>query len=344
MGYTVIDKQQLLENLRQAIAGGVVSEQEVRDMLSPQSDTIAPAAVTTGAPAPVRPKISAVEVMFYIAGIVLFSAIMSYVFQLGDGSNIVLRFSASAGVGACLWLVAYILHRQPTQTDITRGLDNSLALSGSLSIITGSFLLAQSLAGIGGSITPLSVAVTLAVLYVLHILYDHLVHKDLLFLLAVVMGAGVFPALMAAILQPLNPSSDVWAVVSLGSLGLLVAASRVTEHMQPDRRALHRPFDALAVFLGLSTMFAASFDSYGIFWLALMIAAVFALFYTSIVLRSKAFLGTASVFLVVAVLTISFRYFRGAGASFSLIIAAIGLIGSAAIASSINRKYFKAPR
>jgi len=44
---------------------------------------------------------------------------------------------------------------------------------------------------------------------------------------------------------------------------------------------------------------------------------------------------------VVAVLTISFKYFSGAGVTVSLVIAALGLLGSAAVATSINKKYFK---
>jgi hypothetical protein len=54
-------------------------------------------------------------------------------------------------------------------------------------------------------------------------------------------------------------------------------------------------------------------------------------------------LGNASFFLVLTVITIAFKYFSGFGVTTSLILATIGLLGSALAASNINKKYFKKP-
>jgi hypothetical protein len=54
-------------------------------------------------------------------------------------------------------------------------------------------------------------------------------------------------------------------------------------------------------------------------------------------------LGNASFFLVLTVITICFRYFNDYGVTTSLILATIGLLGSAAVAAMINKTYFKQP-
>jgi hypothetical protein len=60
-------------------------------------------------------------------------------------------------------------------------------------------------------------------------------------------------------------------------------------------------------------------------------------------MQNKHLLGNASFFMVLTIVTISFKYFSGYGITFSLIVAAIGLLGSAAVASNIHKKYFKQP-
>ena len=70
---------------------------------------------------------------------------------------------------------------------------------------------------------------------------------------------------------------------------------------------------------------------------------VLVIFYLSVISQNRHLLGNASFFLVLTVITISFKYFSGFGVTTSLIMATIGLLGSAAVASSINKKYFKRP-
>ena len=91
----------------------------------------------------------------------------------------------------------------------------------------------------------------------------------------------------------------------------------------------------------LAGMYAASFGDFGLLWYLALVASVIGIFYLSIINQNKKLLGTASFFMVLTVITLSFRYFSGYGATTSLILATIGLLGTAAIASSINKKYFK---
>ena len=88
-------------------------------------------------------------------------------------------------------------------------------------------------------------------------------------------------------------------------------------------------------------MYVASYGDHGLLWLGVLVMGVFTLFYLSIVTQDKRLLGNASFFLVITVITVSFKYFSGYGATTSLVLATLGLLGSAAVASGINKKYFE---
>jgi hypothetical protein len=182
---------------------------------------------------------------------------------------------------------------------------------------------------------------TLAVLGVVHLGFDRLIKKDLTLLLGVLLSVAAFPAFLFGILQDSDIPMDVWTFILIISVLLLAYATRVVAKINPDRQKLHNSFDSLASFIALLLMYFASFGDYGVAWLGALIASVFGIFYLSIISQNKHLLGTASFFLVITVITISFKYFVGFGATASLIVATAGLLGSAAIAASINKKYFK---
>jgi hypothetical protein len=351
-------KNRLLEEVQFALQDGTITADELQLILphnTPVPSVIpgtsitteqAPATSTNQVPEPagVKKKLSAVEIMFYIAGIILFASLMTFVAESwGDGIGAE-QIMLSAGIGTLLWILAAVLNRTPNSTEIRKGLVNSLILTGSLSVITGGFIILDLIVGDNPPHILIPAAITLAILGSLHFAYDRIVRKDLILLLAVFISVASFPLLLSGIVEPLNPGPDIYAVITIFAALLLVFATRTAFRVLPDRQALNHPFDGLAAFAALATMFAASFDDYGLIWLILLIGSVFSLFYLSIIRRSKDLLGNASLFLVVSVLTIAFKYFSGFGAGFSLIIAAGGLLGTAAMASSINKKYFKPPQ
>lgn len=350
-------KNRLLDEVHSALQDGTLTADELRAVLphaeGPISSVISdghaqvvqPTTVAAAEPeaSGVKKKLSAVEIMFYIAGIILFASLMTFVAESWDNGLGAEQISMTAGIGILLWILAYVLNKQPTSSEIRKGLVNSLVLTGSLSIITGGYIVLDIILGSGATQVLIPGAVTVAVLAVFHFLYDRLMRKDLILLLAVFMAVTVFPVLLSGIIQPANPIPDVYAIIVIAAALLLVYVARTLFRIWPDRQILNHPFDGGAAFVALATMFAASFGDFGLVWLLLLIGSVFGLFYLSIIRRSKDLLGNASLFLVVSVLTIAFKYFSGLGAGFSLIVAAAGLLGSAAMAATINKKYFKAP-
>lgn len=336
------DKQALLTELQEALKAGTITDAEVRAMLAPEPVAPVPTVATQSPVQPAKPdKLSAVDVMFYVAGIVLFSAIMSVIVQSWSDGSAAVHILLSAGVGVGLWGLASYLIRSKVQSDIRSGLINSSLLTGSLSVITGGYIITNELIGGFDEVNYIPAAIMLAVLGAIHIAFDREIKRDLILLLGVLLCVAAFPALLFGILKDADAAIDIWCVVVIIAAGLLAAATRVVAKMNPDRHKIRTAFDSLAVFIALASMYVPIFGDYGVFWLVVLFAGVFGIFYLSIVSQSKQLLGNASFFLVLAVITAAFKYFSGYGVTTSLIVATIGLLGSAGVAAGINKKYFK---
>ncbi|MEK7602618.1 MAG: hypothetical protein AAB459_00030 [Patescibacteria group bacterium] len=331
-------KEEILAELQEGLNSGILTESDIKPFIKTQPEVV----ITRVPEFENKPeKLSAVDVMFYIAGIVLFSTIMSMIVQTWDDGNPLVHILLSAFIGLGLWSIAYYLIKSPFQNDIRKGLTNALLLTGSLLIIVGGYIITDEVIGGFDEVNYIPAAFTLAILGGLHMGFDRLIKRDLSLLMGVFLAVSSFPALLFGILQNSDTTMDVWAVILIISSGILVYATRLVAKINPDRKKIHNSFDSFAAFLALMSMYVTSYGNYGVLWLGVLIAAVFGIFYISITLQNKHLLGNGSFFMVLTIITISFKYFSGYGVTFSLIIATIGLLGSAAIASSINKKYFK---
>lgn len=333
------NKQELLQEIQEGLASGIISPSDIHLLTTGQA---APAAFVQPAQRKNLDKLSAVDVMFYIAGVVLFSAIMSIIVQSWEEGSVFLRVFLSAGVGAAMWSLAYYLIKSPIKSEVRQGLINSLLLTGSLSILVGGYIITNELIGGYEDLNLIPFGFTFLALGGVHIGFDRLVKKDFTLLTGVLLSVAAFPVLVFGLLQETEAAVDVWSIVIILSTTLLAYATRVVSKMSPDRRKVHASFDTFAAFLALGTMYVTSFSDYGVIWLVLLIGSIFGIFYLSIISQNKHLLGNGSFYLVLSVITISFKYFSGLGVTASLIVATIGLLGTAAIASGINKKYFKA--
>lgn len=350
-------KEQLLETITQAIADNVITPDDLEQfIIAPSmhyveakqiatSEAIAPAA-TPVAPEAIHNvsdashRLSAVEILFYIAGLILFAAIVSVIVQSWTDGNVFGHVLLSAGVGTLMWVTAFVLHNQ-RQTPIVEGLKNSLLLTGSLSLLFGGFIIANEVAGINSMFDFFPYALVFAVVGILHLAFDRLVRSGLTLMLGILLLVMSFPVALFSFLQDANAPVDAWAAVMLVSCVLLAAATRVVARIDSERSGIGHSFDSLAAFFALLAMYIASFGENGIFWLFILIVSIIGLFYASIVRQEKSFLGSGSLFLIIAIITISFRYFSSFGVSFCLVMAAAGLLGTAAVATTINKTYFK---
>lgn len=335
-------REELIADIQEGLSAGVISEADLTSFTHVATPQPAVAVVPTEPPSKPE-KLSAVDVMFYIAGIVLYSAVMSIIVQSWNDGNAFVHILLSAGIGMMLWLLAYYLIKSPDQNDVRKGLISSLLLTGSLLLITGGYVVTNELIGGFDEVNFIPGAVMLAVLGGVHLGFDKVIKRDLTLLMGVLLCVAAFPALLFGFLQDVEVPLDAWSAILIISAGLLAYATRVVAKVNPDRQKVRSSFDSFAAFLALSAMYVSSFGDSGVLWLGLLIAGVFGIFYLSIITQNKHLLGNASTFLVLTVITIAFKYFSGSGITMSLIVATMGLLGTAAIAASINKKYFTQP-
>ncbi len=334
-------KQEILAEVQESLRTGLITQDDIKTFVHPST----PQPVmsnTVKEPVSGKGKLSAVDVMFYIAGIVLYSAILSIIIQSWKETNALAHILLSAGTGVGLWAVAYYLIKSSSQNDIRKGLTNALLLTGSLSVITGGYIISNELIGDFNKVDFIPGAIMLAVLGGVHIGFDRFIKRDLTLLMGVLLSVASFPVLLFGFLQEADAPVYVWSIILIASAGLLAYATRIVAKVSHGRKNISSSFDSFAASIALISMYISSFGDYGILWLWMLIAAVFGIFYLSIISQSKELLSNASFFLVLTIITIVFKYFSGFGVTISLIVATLGLLGSAAIASSINKKYFRA--
>lgn len=337
-----MNKEDLIAQLKAGLADGTVTAADIEAAVGTLP---APIVAEQMAPAPTRKtgrpdKLSAVDVLFYIAGIVLFSAIMSVIVQSwGDGSALT-HILLSVGLGAALWGGVVPLMRSKEQNDMRRGLVNALLLTGSLLIIVGGYIITNEIVGGFSSLNLIPGALTLLMVGAVHLAFDKVVKRDLTLLMGILLAVAAFPTFVFGLLENITITIDMGAVIILFSALLLAFATRVVARINPGRGDHRRAFDGLAAFVGLGAIYSATYSDYGLLWFTMLVAGVLGIFYLSIAAQDKHLLGNASFFMVLAVITISFRYFSGYGVTTSLVMATLGLIGSAVVAATINKHYF----
>lgn len=333
MGTAMIyTKDELLQAVSVALSAGTVTKKDLISTIEKhesKSSTVAPSS-----------RVSAVDIMFYIAGIVLFAAIAAFIGQSWD-SGATTRILLSTGLGTLFWALSIYFIQIAKGNDIRDGMANAFLLAGSLSLISGGFIIANEFIDFT-DFHFYAAAITLALLGTIHIVFGSQIKRDLLVLLGTLLGVAAFPTLVFGLLQGSGVPMFVNCLVVAISSVLLMYATRVISWIGASSKRAVRAFDALGTFGILMSLYVASYDDgSGLFWLLVLIIGIVGMFYLSITMQDKLMLGNGSLFLVIAVITISFRYFSGYGVATSLFIGAIGLIGTAITATTINRRYIK---
>lgn len=329
-----MNKSTLLSEIKIGLNEGVITEKDLQRLLTTHSETSSTATENATA------HLSAIDVMFYIAGLVLFGAIMALTAQAWDGGAMT-RILLTVGVGMTFWAIATYFIESKSKDDIGRGITHALLVAGSLSLSAGGFVIANEFVSYN-TFQFYASAATLAVLGLIHLAFCWQIRKDAIGLIGTLLTVAAFPMLVFGLLSEADaPFLTYWLVLAVSS-GLLAYASRIIARIGVTSEDMARAFDPLSTFGILGSLYAASFDSEtGIIWLLVLLVGIIGLFYLSIVRQNKILLGSGSFFLVVTIITISFRYFSGYSAAASLLISACGLLGTAIVATHINRRYIK---
>lgn len=286
-------------------------------------------------------KLSIIDVLFYLAGIILYAAIMVMAFQSGADST-VLKVVITLGTGLLFWTAAYVVGTKPNQNDVRKGLVNSMMLTGSLAVASGAFFTASEVVGDNGTLQEYAAAITMAILGIIFIVFDRIFRHIILITFGVLLVVMSVPTFLTAILSTMEPSQDIWTLIGIATGVLLAAGGRFAAKTGQERISIEHSFESLAVFVILGSIYIAGIvSSIAPVWEILLPISIYAAFYVSIKRRSKHFLVTGSIFLILFLITVSFKYFSGLGAAFSLILSAASILATAFMAVNINKKYIK---
>lgn len=343
-------REQWLQAIEQALAAQVISSQDLETVLRQVPGYVEPAAPqlppASAVPSEAKPKkgLGIIDVLFYLSGIILFAALMTLAFQV-EQNSLIMKLVISLGAGLLFWTAAYLLAQQREQAETRQGLTNSLLLTGSLSVVTGAFILSFNLVSGPSSSSRSAVliyAATLVVLGFVHFVFDRLLRNDILIVFGLSLFVLAFPTAVEGLLVNTTPSPDVWGIIGIITGALFAYGGKLISHTAPGRESFAGAFESFAGFIVMGNIYAMGFaSSIAVFWEMLLPIGIYAAFFISIKRRSKQFLVTGSLFLVLFLITMSFKYFSGLGAAFSLILSALSILATAFVASNINKKYIK---
>lgn len=324
-------KDELLQALRDALTNGIITHADIHQLLG-ENKTVEAAVV----PADSR-KLSIVGTIFHIVGVILFAAILSVVVQTweaGAGLHVML----TAVLGLMIWAGAYAVTRMPEQNELREGLASALLLTGSLLVITGGFIITNLVGGYG-SIDFYEAIPALLILAGLHLGFYYLIKRDSLFVIGVLLSVATVGSLVFGLLRDAEATMDVWVIAWCLLAGLLAWVTNVLAGLSKASLHLKGACNKPAIVLVLLATFVASFGELALLWYVVLIMAILGVFYLSIRSKERILLGTASLFLVLVIITISFRYFAEFGITTSLFLSAVGLLGVAVVASRISKRY-----
>lgn len=324
-------KAQLLHQINANLESGTITKKDLEQLLKNR----AKADTAHGQ------SVSITDIVFYIAGVILFLTVMS---ALSTGWTVfgpLARVSLTLVFGLFLWLVARYLMSQDINSDIRKGLVNSLLLTGSLLLTTGGFILTYELLGEYSQQTILPFAVTLLFTGTIHLLFDKLIRRNILLNIGILLTTAAFPTALIGLLRETDATADIYITTVILGLGLLVYANRVVARLYTDRKKPATSFDAFASILGMLLVYINTFsDETGTLWNIILLGVVAGMFYISILTQNKLILGSSAVFMALGIISISVKYISGVNITLGFLIATISLLASAAVATHLNKKYF----
>ena len=355
-------KAALLAAVQDGLHNHVITDDDLRALLpalpvgqvgqvNPISQVSQPANLAqvaiNGATAGHAKKLSIVDVLFYLAGLVLYISLMVLTFQSGSDQP-GMQIGVTLGSGLLLWTLVYILGREPGQSesDTRQGLINALMLTGCLAVVTGGMTAAYYVVGTDAATNgnnpafAYAVAVALAILGAAHLAYDRILRHIILVVLGFLLICAAFPTVFIALLMGGDVPADVWIMIGIATGLLIAGAGWLAAKTAPGREAVKNGFLSLAGFIVLGSMYAGNYAStVPVIWEIILPLTIYLAFFISIKRKSKNFLITGSFYMVLFLVGISFKYFSGLGAAFSLMLSAASLLGTALLATRINKRY-----
>ena len=290
-------------------------------------------------------SVTAPKIMFTIGAVLLFVGISIALFQEFEDSQAFV-FSIITLLFAFLsWSGAHYLNKTAdddlAEDDIKIGLIDSSLLLGSLFLGTSVVLWTIALDTLEGRALLTVSLLFLSVYIACHILIYSLTKRLLPLAIAGLSIGGLYTSLSSLIFYGI---SDPTVVTFLSVvLGFVFIAVGYVFYSKTDGKELRGPFWSLGGLIIAGSLYALTVieSPLQMLWIILYPAVIYLAFIMSIKLQIKTFLFTGSLFLIIYIISIVFRYFAdGLGPAFAFIVSALAIIGSATLSLQLKKKYF----
>ncbi len=323
-----MDKQQLLEELRQAAAQNQISKEEVLA----QFGNLVPAAEVK--------HLSISEVLYYIGGGIVFLGICILAYQNWDSFSSFLRVFITLGSAVACFIVGALLYRYENLRKISQAfflISGLLAPLGvSVAFKEGGFDLNSD--GIQLAIYTIIAAVFFSALW--------FYRQTILLFFAIVFTVGVFHFIINLIIGQnllMENYSKVWEykILAEGLAWLLLGYYFLQTQFKALSGVMYG-FGCVA-FLGAAMALGGWDPNQNVFWELIYPLLVFGIIFCGVYVKSKSFLVFGTIFLIGYILKLTGEYFTsGLGWPAALVLAGLAIMGIGFYAVRLNKKYFTA--
>lgn len=321
-----MQKEEILRGIEEGARVGVLSRSDVLG------------AFDRGASAGGSRRLGISEILYYIGGAIVFVGIGVLIWQHWNELNPASRILVTFGSGVASYFAGILFLRRETSAQVAVAffLISALVTPLGLGVIFDNAEYNVGTAGVQSVISGIVLAAYLASYFVFR--HNIFVIFDSIF------GAWFFFAFTSWLVgsQPILWNNfNNYRFLVLGIAYMAFGYSFRTTSREPLSEAHY--FFGLASFLGAALALGGWTPEQNIFWELIFPGLVFAAIFLSIPLKSRAFLGLGSLFLLMYIFKITAEYFQESlGWPLTLVIAGFALIGIGYLAFYLNKKYITA--
>jgi len=324
-----MDKQQLLQELKNSLATGEISQAEIMESLSVPKNL--------EAPSPISAKhVTLSQIMYYLGGAIVFLGITILLGQNWEYFNPGVKIFVTLGSAAAAYIVAVLLFNYPN----LKGVSQAFFLLSGLIMPLGLYVtLDKAGMDVGSNANQVLIWLIMLVIYFASFFRFKL---TVLSLFAVIFATGLFHFIISLLVgSSLSYDSHVYEYEAMVvSLAYLCLGYYLSQTSQKALTGFLYGFGVLG-FLGSTMTLGGWSPNQNVFWELIYPFLVFGIIFLSVYLKSKSFLVFGSLFLVGYIFKLTGEYFSNSmGWPLALMIAGflVMLVGYYAV--KLGKKYF----